>query len=44
MNEPMANMALQYGSSIADQGKEVLQKNVCYYFITLQNYQKHKSE
>ena len=29
MNEPMANMALQYGSSIADQGKEVLQKNVC---------------
>jgi len=34
MNEPMANMALQYGSSIADQGKEVLQKNMEKYIST----------
>merc|ERR1712183_59445 len=34
LNEPMANMAFQYGSSIADQGKEVLQKNMEKYIST----------
>jgi len=28
MNDPMANMAMQYGSSLADQGKDYVNKNV----------------
>ena len=28
MNDPMANMAMQYGASLADQGKDVMEKQV----------------
>lgn len=28
MNDPMANMAMQYGASLADQGKDVVEKQV----------------
>lgn len=28
LNDPMANMAMQYGSSLADQGKDYVNKNV----------------
>lgn len=28
-NDPMANMAMQYGTSLAGQGKEMVNKNVC---------------
>ena len=27
----MANLAMQYGGNFADQGKEYMQKNVCWY-------------
>jgi hypothetical protein len=29
MQDPMANMAMQYGQSLAGQGKEYVHKNVC---------------
>ena len=35
MNEPMANMAFQYGQSLAGQGKEMLEKNVSFEFIEI---------
>ena len=28
MNDPMANMAVQYGASLADHGKDVMEKQV----------------
>ena len=28
LNDPMANMAMQYGTSLAGQGKEMVHKNV----------------
>ena len=30
MNDPMANMAMQYGASLADHGKDVVEKQVWY--------------
>jgi len=29
-NDPMANMAMQYGSSLAGQGKDIVSKNVSF--------------
>jgi hypothetical protein len=29
LNDPMANMAMQYGSNLADQGKDLVNKKVC---------------
>ena len=28
LNDPMANMAMQYGTSLAGQGKDIVHKNV----------------
>ena len=33
LNDPMANVALQYGTTIADQGKDYLHKNVGPYLL-----------
>jgi hypothetical protein len=32
-NDPMANMAFQYGTSLASQGKDYVDKNVRFYFV-----------
>ena len=31
LNDPMANMAMQYGTSLAGQGKDIVHKNVSRY-------------
>ena len=31
LQDPMANMAMQYGSNIADQGKEIVQQKVWFF-------------
>ena len=33
LNDPMANMAMQYGASLADQGKDVMEKQVSWFYI-----------
>jgi hypothetical protein len=32
-NDPMANMAFQYGTSLASQGKDYVDKNVRFYYL-----------
>ena len=35
LSDPMANMAMQYGGTLADQGKEYVQQNVSTYISCL---------